>query len=124
MNSESDADVSVVSVVSVEEDSAVFLSDDPSFSVKYKFFAFKRTFPFSSSGLGSCSILGRPSTGAWTRLSPNVSCMILAIRSCCANEQCTSAEIMIGYGDATNAYFAIASQISRKGTLDVRVFPW
>jgi hypothetical protein len=50
--------------------------------------------------------------------------MIDAIMSCCGMQQWTSAEMMIGYGETTKAYFAIASQALRKGTFVVNVLPW
>ena len=36
----------------------------------------------------------------------------------------SAAEMMMGYGDATNAYRAIASQISRTVSFVVSVRPW
>jgi hypothetical protein len=35
-----------------------------------------------------------------------------------------SAEMMIGYGETTKAYFAIASQAFRKDTFVVSDLPW
>ena len=61
--------------------------------------------------------------GASTSFFPKVDFMISAIMSCPSSPQCTSAEIMIGYGEVTKAYLSIASQMSRKGTLEVKVFP-
>ncbi len=55
---------------------------------------------------------------------PKASRMILAMRSCCVKQQWTSAEIVTGYGDVTNEYFAIASQTSFRRTLVVRVRLW
>lgn len=97
----SDAEVSDVDDDSVSSEPSSSL--EPSFGDTYRFFAFSSTMPLSSSGLGSTSIFGRASTGAFTSMSPKTSLMMDAIRACCGSPQCTSAEMMMGYGDATKA---------------------
>ena len=85
---------------------------------------FSSTRPIRSSGLGRTSILGRPFTGALTRLSPNTSCMMDTIVSCCGMLQWTSAEMITGYGETAKAYFMTASQTSRNDTFEVSVLAW
>ena len=99
------------------------LACDCSFSGAYRFFAFSNILPFNSSGLGRTSVVCRSSMGALTRASPKTFFMILANMSCWSNPQWTSAQTVTGYGDVTKPHFAIASQTSRTGTLEVNVRP-
>ena len=81
---------------------------------------------FNCSGLGrvsSCHSSIAP-TGAVTSASPNTSFSTSTSTFCCCALQCTSAEMMMGYGDAMKAYEAIAVQTSLTGTDAVRVLPW
>ena len=50
--------------------------------------------------------------------------MMDTIVSCCGMLQWTSAEMTIGYGETTKAYFMMASQTSRNDTFEVSVLPW
>lgn len=79
----------------------------------------KRILYFRSSGLGRPT---QPGRGAVTSFSPKTPRRIAPNLSCCSEEQCTSAEMMTGYGEVTKAYLLIAWQISLTGHFDVNVF--
>lgn len=78
----------------------------------------------SSSGLGRLSVSALPSSGTSRNLCPRISFIVLTRTSCCLTSQWISAEMMTGYGDATNAYLPIAWTTSRTVTLPVNVRPW
>lgn len=80
---------------------------------------------FNCSGLGSVSSCHSSIAprGAVTSASPKTSFKMSTSTFCCCTPQCTSAEIMMGYGDAIKAYEAIAVQTSLTGTDAVKVLP-
>ena len=49
-----------------------------------------------------------------------MSIRISASLSCCSNVHRTSAEMITGYGEVTNAYLAIALKMSRTATFVVK----
>jgi hypothetical protein len=69
---------------------------------------------FRSSGLGNVVVF---SESGWSNsLSPKTSVIVCIIFLCCSGLQCTSSEMIRGYGVASNAQRLMALMQSAKGT--------